>query len=505
MIVIGSGPNGLVAAACWRGAASRCWCSRRTRAAPGGALGSEALTLPGFVHDVGGGFFPFGASSPAFRELDLSARRGMAARALRELPPRARRQLRLHRARRRDRRSRTSAARATRTRFASWRARHAGLERDSAGRAAGPVSERRPARCVSAARPARDRAHVHPQLPRPAVAPVPERGRAARAAQPGPARRRRTGRSVRGGARLHARDDRDDRRLRRSERRRAEHDRRAACRLARHGGEIRLGARVTRVIVRGGARRPSCSRTGRRSRPGAPSLADTSPAALLLDHGRRARGAGLGARVHGAVPARVGDLQGGLGAVGAGALAGRGGARERGRARGREPRRSRAFHARGPRRPAAERPYLVIGQQSLPIHARPAGKHTLYCYTHVPSQVDGGWARRARGVRGSRRGPHRGAGARIPRDDPGQAHHGPAGPGGLEREPGRGRSRRRLERLAPPAAVPADVSVFPLPHAGRGLYLCSSYAHPGGGVHGMCGYNAARSRRATPSGTRPSM
>src|SRR5687767_13710886 len=33
----------------------------------------EDSTQPGFVHAVGAGFFPFGRSSPAFRELDLES------------------------------------------------------------------------------------------------------------------------------------------------------------------------------------------------------------------------------------------------------------------------------------------------------------------------------------------------------------------------------------------------------------------------------------------------
>jgi len=38
---------------------------------PGGAVYSEPYTLPGYVHDVGAAFFPFGSVSPAFRSLDL--------------------------------------------------------------------------------------------------------------------------------------------------------------------------------------------------------------------------------------------------------------------------------------------------------------------------------------------------------------------------------------------------------------------------------------------------
>ena len=71
MVVIGSGPNGLVAANMLARRGFRVLVLEANPRRAGGALGSDALTLPGFVHDVGGGFFPFGRSSPAFQALDL--------------------------------------------------------------------------------------------------------------------------------------------------------------------------------------------------------------------------------------------------------------------------------------------------------------------------------------------------------------------------------------------------------------------------------------------------
>src|SRR3954463_13638380 len=71
VIVIGSGPNGLVAANALARRGFRVLVLEANARRPGGALGSEELTLPGFVHDVGAAFFPFARSSPAFRELGL--------------------------------------------------------------------------------------------------------------------------------------------------------------------------------------------------------------------------------------------------------------------------------------------------------------------------------------------------------------------------------------------------------------------------------------------------
>ncbi len=70
-VVVGAGPNGLAAAV----TLARAGCSVLVLEAegwPGGGCRSQELTLPGFVHDVCSAIHPLGASSPVFAGLPLA-------------------------------------------------------------------------------------------------------------------------------------------------------------------------------------------------------------------------------------------------------------------------------------------------------------------------------------------------------------------------------------------------------------------------------------------------
>jgi phytoene dehydrogenase-like protein len=138
-------------------------------------------------------------------------------------------------------------------------------------------------------------------------------------------------------------------------------------------------------------------------------------------------------------------------------------------------------------------PYLVIGQQSLLDPSRaPAGAQTLWAYSRVPSRLPGGWAgsresfadrveERIEGLAPGFRALIRGRAIFAP-DDLQKMNENLVG-GDLG-----GGSAHFSHQLLWRPAFPYFRYRTPV----RGVYLASASAHPGAGVHGACGYNAAR-------------
>jgi phytoene dehydrogenase-like protein len=139
-----------------------------------------------------------------------------------------------------------------------------------------------------------------------------------------------------------------------------------------------------------------------------------------------------------------------------------------------------------------DNPYLVIGQQSLADPDRaPPGRHTLWAYSRVPPTLEGGWPR------------HKEAFAdqierRIEGLAPGFRHlvlaRAVHAPDDLERMDENlvggdlgGGSAHFDQQLFFRPAFPYFRYRTPV----RGVYLASASAHPGAGVHGACGLNAA--------------
>jgi phytoene dehydrogenase-like protein len=133
----------------------------------------------------------------------------------------------------------------------------------------------------------------------------------------------------------------------------------------------------------------------------------------------------------------------------------------------------------------AEKPFVLLAQHSLFDPSRaPEGKHTVWAYCHVPNGSDFDMSERIE--------------AQIERFAPGfrelvvgrsvlpplalEEHNRNLVGGDIN---GGAATLRNL--IARPV-----LSLVPYKTPAHGLYLCSASTPPGGGVHGMCGYLAAR-------------
>jgi phytoene dehydrogenase-like protein len=128
---------------------------------------------------------------------------------------------------------------------------------------------------------------------------------------------------------------------------------------------------------------------------------------------------------------------------------------------------------------------VLVAQQSLFDPSRaPAGAHTLWAYCHVPNgsgtdmteAIDGQIERFAPGFRDVVAARHSMGPAEVEAKNPNYV--GGDINGGLA----------DLRQLLARPALRAAPHATPDPR----IFLCSSSTPPGGGVHGMCGWHAAR-------------
>jgi phytoene dehydrogenase-like protein len=149
------------------------------------------------------------------------------------------------------------------------------------------------------------------------------------------------------------------------------------------------------------------------------------------------------------------------------------------------------------------RPFVVLGQMTTTDPSRsPAGTESVWAYTHVPALLADGRGRRPLGPTEVDEVVRR-VEQRIEAHAPGfcdlvLARHVLSPAGMQERDANlvagdmTGGSNQLHQQLVFRPTPGLGRAATPV----RGLYLASSSAHPGGGVHGACGTNAARAALA---------
>jgi phytoene dehydrogenase-like protein len=274
------------------------------------------------------------------------------------------------------------------------------------------------------------------------------------------------------------------------------------ARLLAAGGRLECDARVAEVVVRGGRAVAVRTADGREVEARRAVLADVPAPQLyldlvrrehlpprLLDDLRRFQWDDATVKVDwaldGPVPWTAGDV------AGAGTVHVVGGVDE-----------ATAYSQALERGVVPERPYLVVGQMTTTDPTRsPAGTEALWAYTHVPRHprgdaggvLRGDWgaddrARMVERVEAQLEAFAPGFGARVVARHvqlPGDLEAGNASlVGGAVNGGSAGLHQQLVFRPTPGLGRPETPVT--------GLYLASSSAHPGGGVHGGPGANAAR-------------